>query len=95
MNILSQLTKARLALERKFDDLKQVKNHMNLQLEETFKPITELLHELVKENKEQKISNVKVKREMKQIKKCDYDERESWTISTLQLMRKICSLIEI
>jgi len=39
MNILSQLTKARFALKRKFDDLKQVKNHTNLQLEETFKPI--------------------------------------------------------
>jgi len=79
MNILSQLTKARFALKRKFDDLKQVKNHTNLQLKETFKPITEPLHELVKENKKLKISNVKyskkVKREMKQIKKYD-DERE-------------------
>jgi len=36
MNILSQLTKARFALKRKFDDLKQVKNHTNLQLEKTF-----------------------------------------------------------
>jgi len=44
-----------LALKRKFDDLKQVKNQTNLQFEETFKPITELLHELVKENKKQKI----------------------------------------
>jgi len=72
MNILSQLSKARFALKRKFDDLKQVKNHTNLQLEETFKPITEPLHELLKENKKQKISNVKdsikVKREMKKIK---------------------------
>jgi len=80
MNILSQLTKARFALKRKFDDLKQVKNHTNLQLEETFKPITEPLHELVKENKKQKISNVKdnikVKREMKQVKKYDDDESE-------------------
>jgi len=80
MNILSQLTKARFALKRKFDDLKQVKNHTNFQLEKTFKPITEPLHELVKENKKQKISNVKdsikVKREMKQIKKYDDDERE-------------------
>jgi len=36
MNILSQLTKAIFALKRKFDDLKQVKNHTSLQLEETF-----------------------------------------------------------
>jgi len=94
---LSQLTKARFALKRKFDDLKQVKNHTNLQLEETFKPITEPLHELVKENKKQKISNVKdsikVKRKMKQIKK-KMMMRESLSISTLQLMRQICSLIE-
>jgi len=80
INILSQLTNARFALKRKFDDLKQVKNHTKLQLEETFKAITEPLHELVKENKKQKISNVKdsikVKREMKQIKKHDDDERE-------------------
>jgi len=72
MNILSQLTKARFALKRKFDDLKQVKSHTNLQLEETLNPITEPLHELVKENKKEKISNVKdsikVKREMKKIK---------------------------
>jgi len=34
MNILSQLTKSRFALKRKFDVLKQVKNHTNLQLEE-------------------------------------------------------------
>jgi len=51
----------------------QVKNHTNLQLEETFKPTYYYLHELVKENKKQKISNVKdgikVKRETKQIKK--------------------------
>jgi len=68
---------AKFALKRKFDDLKQVKNHTNLQLEESFKPITEPLHELVKENKKQNISNVKdsikVKREKKQTKK--YDER--------------------
>jgi len=80
MNILSQLTKVRFALKRKFDDLIQFKNHTNLQLEETFKPITEPLHELVKENKKQKISNVnnsiKVKRELKKIKKHN-DERES------------------
>jgi len=80
MNILSQLTKARFALKRKFDDLKQVKNHTNLQLEETLKPITEPLHELVKKNnKIKKISNVKncikVKRELKQIKKYN-DERD-------------------
>jgi len=41
-------------------------------LEETLNPITEPLHELVKENKKEKISNVKdsikVKREMKKIK---------------------------
>jgi len=48
INILSQLTKASLAL-----------NHTNLQLEETFKPITEPLHELIKENKKQKISKSK------------------------------------
>jgi len=48
-------------LKRKFDDLKQVKNHTKLQLEETFKTITEPLHELVKENNKQKISNVKGK----------------------------------
>jgi len=59
MDILSQLTKARLALKRKFDDLKQVENHTNLQLEETFKPITKTLHELVKENKKQMVFNVK------------------------------------
>jgi len=80
MNILSQLTKARFALKRKFDDLKQFNNHTNLQLEVTFKLIIEPLHELVKENKKQKISNVKVsikvKREMKQIKKYDNDERK-------------------
>jgi len=79
INILSQLTNARFALKRKFDDLKQVKNHTKLQLEKTFKPVTEPLHELVKEKKK-KISNVKdsikVKREMKQIKKHDDDERE-------------------
>jgi len=66
-------------MKRKFDDLKQVKNHTNLQLEETFKPITEPLNDL-KKNKKQKISNVKdcikVKREFKQIKKYDDDERE-------------------
>jgi len=49
-------------------------------LEETFKHITEPLHELVKENNKQKISNVKdsikVKRELKQIKKYDSNERE-------------------
>jgi len=80
MNVLSQLTKARFALKRKIDDIKQVKNNTNLQLEETSKAITEPLHELVKENKKQKIYNVKdsikVKREMKQIKKYDDDERE-------------------
>jgi len=99
MNILSQLTKARFALKRKFHDLKQVKNHTNLQLEETFKPITELLHELVKENNKQKISYVKdgIKgmREIKQIKKKTTMITESLTMYTLQLMRKICSLIEI
>jgi len=52
MNILSQV--GRFALKRKFDDLKQVKNHTNLQLEETIKPITEPLHELVKENKKKR-----------------------------------------
>jgi len=71
MNILSQLTKARFALKLKFYDLNQVKNHTNLQLKETFKPIIELLHELVKENKKQTISNVEdmlnVKRELKHI----------------------------
>jgi len=49
-------------------------------LEHTFKPITEPLHELVQENKKQKISNVKdginVQRELKQIKKYDADERK-------------------
>jgi len=40
MNILSQLTKARYALKRKFDDLKQVKKHTNLPWKVTFKPIT-------------------------------------------------------
>jgi len=67
-------------LKRKFDDLKQLKNRTNLQLEHTFKPITEPLHELVQENKKQKISNVKdginVQRELKQIKKYDADERK-------------------
>jgi len=76
MNILSQFTKARLALKRKFDDLKQVKNHTNLQLEETFKPITEHLQELFRENKKQKSSivkdSIKVKREMKQIKQYNF-----------------------
>jgi len=79
MKILSQLTKARFALKRKFYDLRQVKNHTNLQLEETFKPITEPLHELVKKNKKQNIYNlkdrIKVRRELKQIKKYDDDER--------------------
>jgi len=42
MNILSQLTKARFPLKRKFDDLKKVKIHTNLQLEETLKPIRTL-----------------------------------------------------
>jgi len=73
MNILSQITEARFALKRKFNDLKQVENHTNLQLEETFKPITEPLRELVKENKRQKTYNVqdsiKVKRDLKQILK--------------------------
>jgi len=59
MNILFQLTKAIFALKQKFDDLKQVKNRRSLQLEETFKHITEPLHEIVKKNKKQKISNVK------------------------------------
>jgi len=59
MHILSQITKARFALKQKCNDLKQVKNHTNLQLEETFKPITEPFHELVKENKKQKNSNLK------------------------------------
>jgi len=39
MNILSQLTKARFALKRKIDDFQQVKNHTNLQLEETLNPL--------------------------------------------------------
>jgi len=59
MNILSQLIKARFALKRKFDDLEHVKNHTNLHFEVTFKPLAETLHELVKENKKQKIINAK------------------------------------
>jgi len=43
-------------LQQKFNGLKQVKNHTISQLEKTFKPIAELLHELVKKYEKQTIS---------------------------------------
>jgi len=49
--LLEQLTKSRNSLKRKFDELKQIKNKNVSNLEETFKPITEPLHELLTENK--------------------------------------------
>lgn len=58
-NILNQMIKSRNALKKKFSELKHQQNRNIMGLEETFKPITEPLHELVKNNK--KIDHVEAK----------------------------------
>lgn len=50
-NILSELNKTRNALRKKFFDLKQMKTQNIMGLEETFKPLTGPLNELVNNNK--------------------------------------------
>jgi len=66
MNILSQLIKARFALKRKFENLKQVKNRTNLQV------LRKIKKQMISKVKD----SIKVKRELMEIKKYDDDERE-------------------
>lgn len=49
--VLKQLTESRNTLKRKFDEIKQMKNENALNLEETFKPITAPLNEILADSK--------------------------------------------
>jgi len=66
--VLEELVKAREAVKRKFNLIKSEKDNTERILNETFKPITDPLQKLVKENKPTVDDNFQIKKQNESIK---------------------------